>query len=109
MKVHLTKDEKTVFRSIILKGNECPAGITAACYFLCVLSLRQKGLVDADVDYDKIMDIKASYIGIAYYAENPALSNPVDWYRVVTTAAIIITAMATALALVIACKTGNLN
>ncbi|MDR1372334.1 MAG: hypothetical protein LBJ17_04300 [Dysgonamonadaceae bacterium] len=104
MKIHLTKDEKTVFRSIVLKGNECPAGITGACYFLCVVSLQQKGLVEAVINYNEIIDVKASYIGIAYFAESPALRNPIDWYRVITTASIIITALATALALFVACR-----
>ena len=61
-------------------------------------------MVDAIINYNEIVDVKASYIGIAYYAENPTLRNPVDWYRVITAAAIVITAMATALALFVACR-----
>jgi hypothetical protein len=104
MKIHLTKDEKTVFRSIVLKGNECPAGITGACYFLCVLSLQQKGMIEASVNYNEIIDVKTSYIGVAYFAENPTLRYPTDRYRIVTmAAAIVITALAVALALFVAC------
>ena len=61
-------------------------------------------MVDAVINYNEIVDVKASYIGIAYYAENPTLRNPVDWYRVITAAAIVITAMATALALFVTCR-----
>jgi hypothetical protein len=104
MTTSLTKDEKTVFRSIILRGNERPAGITDACFFLCVFSLHQKGLVEAQINYNEIIDVKASYIGIAYYAENPTLRNPVDWYKIITSIALILTAIATAAALFIGCK-----
>jgi hypothetical protein len=102
--VYLTKDEKTVFRDIILKGNERPAGVTDACFFLCVASLRQKGLVEAQINYNEITDVKASYIGVAYYSENPVLSNPVDWYKVITAIAVILTAIATSVALFIGCE-----
>ncbi|MDR1091170.1 MAG: hypothetical protein LBL79_08860 [Prevotella sp.] len=103
-RVHLTKEEKAVFRGIIQKGNERPAGITDACFFLCVISLRQKGLIEAIINYNKIVDVKASYIGVAYYCENPTLRNPVDWYKIVTTIALILTAIATSIALFIGCQ-----
>jgi hypothetical protein len=103
-KTSLTKDEKTVFRSIILRGNERPAGITDACFFLCVVSLCQKGLVEAQINYNEIIDLKASYIGVAYYSENPMLRNPVDWYRVIIATAVIMTAIAIAVALFIGCR-----
>jgi hypothetical protein len=109
MATTLTKDEKTVFRSIILKGKECPAGITDACFFLCVLALHQKGLVEAQINYNEIIDVKASYIGNAYYAENPTLRNPVDWYKVISITALILTAIATTVALFIGCKALNGN
>ncbi|MDR1369879.1 MAG: hypothetical protein LBJ72_07110, partial [Dysgonamonadaceae bacterium] len=63
-----------------------------------------KGMIEATVNYNEIIDVKTSYIGVAYFAENPTLRNPIDWYRIITTASIIITALATALALFVACR-----
>ncbi|MDR2118772.1 MAG: hypothetical protein LBP25_04500 [Tannerellaceae bacterium] len=103
-KIALTKDERTVFRSIILKGNERPTGITDSCFFLCVVSLCQKGLVEAQINYNEIMDVKASYIGIAYYAENPLLRNPIDWYKIIAITVLVITALATSAALFVGCS-----
>jgi hypothetical protein len=61
-------------------------------------------MIEATVNYNEIIDVKTSYIGVAYFAENPTLRNPIDWYRIITTASIIITALATALALFVACR-----
>jgi hypothetical protein len=61
-------------------------------------------LVEAVINYNEIIDVKTSYIGVAYFAENPTLRNPTDWYRIITAAAIIIAALATALALFMACR-----
>jgi hypothetical protein len=60
--------------------------------------------VEAQINYNEIIDVKASYIGTAYYAENPTLRNPVDWYKIITSIALILTAIATAAALFIGCN-----
>lgn len=102
-KIKLSKQEKIVLRTIASGEKNTPL-LNDGQFFIAVVQLKAKSLVDAAINYDKIESIRLSYYGKAYMQANPSLSNPIDWWRVCQTAATIITAIATTIALFIACR-----
>ena len=100
-RMYLTKSEKRTLRGI----NECggkSAYVSAESYYLDVLSLHRKGLVDAVINYDEVIDVKLTYVGKSYLAANPRLRNPTDWTMIAAIAACVAAVSAT-LALFVSC------
>lgn len=85
-RIYLTKSEKRTLRRIKECGSKS-AYVSSESYYLDVLSLLAKGLVDAVVNYDVVVDVKLTYVGKSYLAANPGLVNPVDWTKVAAIAA----------------------
>lgn len=100
-RIHLTKDEKIVFR-LISQGEECPNGFPFHTFSRCVRSLERKGLVKGEYESGGgVIDVRLSPDGAIYLAENPSLSNPVDWKWITTTSIVAIGAIAAVLGLFI--------
>ena len=57
--------------------------------YLAIHTLQRKGLVDAVFEYDKIADVKLSYLGEAYIDTYPRLENPFDWGKIASFSAVI--------------------
>jgi len=101
-KIFLSIDEKKALLSIQQGKITAPAGMNMAEFFLAVSELKRKGLIDAEINYDEIIDVKPSYIGSGYVAQNPTLVNPVGWFKILTVAGLIITAIATIITMIVA-------
>ena len=103
-RIHLTKDEKIVFR-LISQREECPDGFPPHIFSRCVRSLERKGLVKgAYVSGGGVIDARLSPDGEIYLAENPKLTNPIDWNWIITTSIAASGAIAAVLGLFIACN-----
>lgn len=102
-KIRLTKEEKIVLRTLA-GGERKTALLNDGEFFLAVVTLRSKGLVDAALNYSTIEDVRLSYFGKAYMQANPTLGNPIDWWRIIQMVATVITAIATTIALFIGCS-----
>lgn len=79
-RVHLGKSEKIVFRAIgeydfdkAKFSNLSKRQIATAAE-----SLKEKGLIDAIINYDDLLSAKETNLGSAYKIENPHLWNPVS-------------------------------
>lgn len=86
----------------LYRGNaNVPYDMDNYTHFEAVVSLTDMRLIKSVVNCDKVIDAKFSAKGYAYIHSNPRLSNPIDWSKVAI--ASITTALATSLALFIAC------
>ncbi len=103
-RIHLTKAEKQVFRHIQGNGEKQPRNITPVMFHYCLSTLQEKGLVEFRANYDEVLAAGLTVKGTAYMEQNPQLKNPVDWKGIATLIMVSITAIATTLALFVACK-----
>lgn len=101
-RVRLSKAEKAVLKELHRGNSNIPAGIDNFTYVDAVLSLRDKGMVTAHVDYNEVIDVKLTAKGHAYIITNPHLCNPINW-SMLAAIGTIATAITTLLALFIAC------
>ena len=99
-KIYLTRDEKKALLSILQGLIDSPAGMNKAEFYLAVADLRRKGLVDAVFNYSEIVDVRLSFIGSGYIAQNPTLNNPINWHKIFITVGLIITAIATIITMI---------
>ena len=102
-RIHLTKEEKKVFLHVNEKGEKQPRDITIVMFHYCLSTLKEKGLVDFKANYDEVIKAGLTVKGAAYMEQNPKLRNPFDWMGVITLVMSVITAIATTLALFVAC------
>lgn len=101
-KIKLSKSEKKVFLKAMAGKELPPAGMHHDIYLAAVVTLHQKGLVDAKFNYDEVLSISPTLYGQAYFAVNPHLYNPVDW-QLITAISTAVTALAALAALFVAC------
>lgn len=97
--IPLTQTEKIMLRLISQGDTDNDLALSRTERYLAIRSLRQKGLIDAVVDYDVISDVRLSYDGKEYMAENPSLRNPINLDRVISIATLIISTIA----IIVAC------
>ena len=103
-RIKLTRDEKTVLLHVEKNGGKQPRNITPVMFQYSLSTLREKGLVSFRSDYEKVISAGITLKGVAYMERNPKLKNPVDWKGIVTIASVVMTAIATTLALFVACS-----
>lgn len=103
-RIYLSNFEKLVFLHVQENGGKVPRNITLVMFHYCLSTLREKGLVEFKVNYDEVIRAGLTVKGAAYLEQNPKLRNPVDWKWLVTTILVAITAVATTLALFVACN-----
>ena len=102
--IYLNRIEKLLLKNINNGDFPMPRNITTNQYHHALSTLQEKGLVFFKSNYDQIEDAKTTIKGRAYINSNPKLKNPIDWKWIVTTILMAITAIATTLALFIACN-----
>ena len=102
-RIRLNSDEKKALRRIALGKGWTPDCMPADNYTDAVISLTEKKLTDSIVNYDTVEDVKLTVKGRAYLNNNPHLYNPIDWKWVVLALFTAMTAIATTVALFIAC------
>lgn len=102
-RIRLSKAEKAVLKELHRGNSNIPAGIDNFTYVDAVLSLRDKGLVTANVDYNEVIDVRLMAKGHAYIISNPRLRNPINW-PMLAAIGTIATAITTLLALFIVCQ-----
>lgn len=103
-RIKLTKEEKAVLLHVKQSGEKQPKGLSPAVFHYSLSSLQEKGLVKFIANYEEILAADITIKGAAYLEQNPKLSNPIDWIKIITLIMTIITALATTLALFIACS-----
>lgn len=103
-KIHLSKTEKVVFRHVAEKGGKQPRDVSPVMFQYCLSTLEEKGLVCFRANYDEVLSAELTVKGAAYAEQNPGLRNPVDWKWIVTATLSAITALATTIALFVACS-----
>ena len=101
-RLRLTRIEKRLFIRIS-QGDHDNFGLDKYVYLGALLSLQSLGLVEVKIDYDKVVDVRMTLKGRAYIINNPKLNNPTDWKFIITTVIQAIIAIATTIALFIAC------
>lgn len=106
-RIRLSREEKKVLRHVVKNGKKQPRDITPTMFHYCLSTLQEKGLVKFRSNYDEIEAAKITVKGAAYLEQNPGLKNPTDWKWIIQTVLIAATAVATMLALFIAC--GRMN
>lgn len=103
-RIYLSKTEKQVFLHVSENGEKQPRNITPVMFHYCLSTLREKGLVEFQTNYDKVLKAGLTVKGAAYQEQNPKLKKPVDWEGIITLIMTAITAIATTLALFVACN-----
>lgn len=103
-RIYLTKVEKQVFLHVQKNGGELPRNITLVMFHYCLSTLQEKGLVEFKTNYNEVLAAELTVKGSAYKEQNPKLKNPVDWKGIITLIMTSITAIATTLALFVACN-----
>lgn len=103
-RIYLDSIEKLLLININNGNFSMPRNITTNQYHHALSTLQEKGLIQFKSNYDQIEDAKTTIKGRAYIDSNPKLKNPIDWKWIVTTILMAITAIATTLALFIACN-----
>ena len=104
MRIKLTKQEKRVLRHVVKFGKEQPRNITPIMFHFCLSTLSEKGLVEFHSNSNIILDAGLTLKGCAYMEENPKLRNPIDWKWIISIILSAIVAIATTLALFVACN-----
>ena len=105
-RIRLSKSEKSILRELRRGNDNVPNGMDNYSYFDAVTSLTEKRLVKSRTNHEEVIDVKLTAKGYSYMVTNPHLLNPIDWSKVAAIAAII-TAVATTLALFVACSLLN--
>ena len=103
-RIYLDRVEKLLLININNGDFSMPRNITTNQYHHALSTLQEKGLIQFKSNYDQIEDAKTTIKGRAYIDSNPKLKNPIDWKWIITTILMAITAIATTLALFIACN-----
>lgn len=82
-RIRLTKAEKNVYRMIANGQGVCPAEYPSHTFNSAVRSLHRHELVQGSfAEGGGVVDSRLTPIGRQYLAENPRLTNPVDWGKV---------------------------
>lgn len=103
-RIKLTLPEKKVLKELKVGRLNVPNGVNTFDFIEAVRSLTEKRLIVSRINYDEIIDMKLTSKGQAYIINNPSLRNPIDWKWIITTTLTAITAIATTIALFIACS-----
>ncbi len=103
-KIRLNPHEKEIFRNVCKGDISQPRNLSLNQFHYSLSTLQEKGLIIYKTDYDKITDAKPTIKGSAYLDTYPDLKNPIDWRWVTSIVLYAITAIATTLALFIACN-----
>ena len=101
-RIRLNDDEKSTLRRLSLGKAGAPDGMPPDRYTEAVVTLTEKRLVRSVINYDEVVGAKLTAKGRAYLNSNPHLRNPINW-SVVGAVAMIVTAVASVIALFIAC------
>ncbi len=102
--IYLTKTEKQVLLHVRDNGKKQPRNISPVMFHYSFSTLKEKGLVGFKTDYDEVISAKLTVKGAAYMEQNPKLKNSIDWKGIITLVMTAITAIATTLALFVACN-----
>ncbi|MCD8313419.1 MAG: hypothetical protein LUC24_04595 [Bacteroidales bacterium] len=102
-RIYLSDLEKFVLLSVQDHEEEQPEEISKSDFYLALSTLRDKGLIILNTNYDEILGARLSVMGKYYLKHNPDLKNPVDWIKIFTLVTTGITAVAAILALFISC------
>ena len=103
-RISLSRTEKAVLRHVCANGGVQPMNITPNMFLYTLSTLQEKGLVQFRSDYDEVTGAKLTIKGRAYLEQNPKLTNPIDWKSIITIIATTTTAIATTIALFVACS-----
>lgn len=103
-RIRLTKDEKHVLLHVRDHGEEQPPTISPAVFRFCLSTLQEKGLLFFRNNYNEVIIAKLTIKGEAYLEQNPKLRNPVDWLEIIKLVFLGLTAVASIVALFVACR-----
>lgn len=76
-RIHLTKDEKTLIRQFSRNSIDCPKGMSQATFVNATISLKERGLVYAEIGLMKVNRVNLTDKGRSYFEGNPKLRNPI--------------------------------
>ncbi len=83
--IRLSKNEKKVLR-LIVSGNDCPDTFPMHIFVGCIRSLERKGLVKgAYTEGGGVEAARLTSEGRCLLAENPKLSNRINWKSIIDT------------------------
>jgi hypothetical protein len=100
-RINLSKNEKVVLRMIASKQRGCPAEYPLHKFAIAVRLLESKGLVKVmRQEGGEIVDTRLTEQGVVYMAENPRLTNSINWSAV----AMIISIVISIIAMFISCR-----
>lgn len=102
-RIYLTRTEKRILMHVSSNREKQPGDITPIMFRYSLATLQEKGLVQCKFNYDEVLAASLSVKGRAYLEQNPSLRNPIDWKGIITIIATTITAIATTVALFVAC------
>lgn len=107
-RIRLSKEEKTVFRSVSINGKKLPLSCSPFLFVTTLDLLKEKGLVSYKADEDGVVYMaKLTIKGKAYMEYNPMLKNPIPWKDIILIMLSTITAVSTLLALFVGCTLLN--
>jgi hypothetical protein len=106
-RIKLSKEEKQVLLHVQSNGGEQPRNVTPIMFHFCLSTLKEKGLVEFLASLSGVVDARLTIKAQAYLEQNPKLKNPIDWKGIITLIMTAMTAIATTLALFVACSVSN--
>lgn len=101
-RINLSQQEKDVLRHLTLSDKQ-PRNLSPIVYEYTLATLQEKGLIHFIADYGEITNIQLTLKGKAYLEQNPKLTNPIDWYHIISITMLCLTALSSTLALFVAC------
>lgn len=102
--IRLSKSEKKVLRMVANEQGVCPAEYPSHIFNAAVRSLHNAGLVQGSFEEGGgVADSRLTQYGRQYLAENPRLTNPIDWGK----AAAIIAAVGVIVSIIALCVACN--
>lgn len=103
-RIKLSKNEKKVLL-LVSSGNDCPDSFPLHIFNGCVRSLERRGLVKvAYAEGGGVVDARLTSEGRVLLAENPKLSDPIDWKWIITTLIAVGVLLVGIVSLLTACK-----
>lgn len=103
-RVRLSRSEKEVLRLVASGVVECPPTYPLHRFNAALYSLEALGFIQsAREEGGKVIDLALTLKGRLYFAENPLLRNPIDWWRVATLIITILSLVVSIVALFISC------
>ena len=82
-RIKLTKAQKCVYRMIASGQGACPAEYPSHTFNAAVRTLHKYELVQGSfAEGGNVVDSRLTPLGRQYLADNPRLTNPIDWGKV---------------------------